>query len=113
MYDEKGQDISITDSFFMISMGTKGVFGLTAQTLLFAMPCIGYFSFMRMRKWKLSSLGIVAPIPVILSLHLIDNLFNAFPNPFFPMFAGGLTSIIGGFRADSALTCYTIDVRNN
>ncbi len=93
IYDENGKDISITDSAWMITFGMHGFLGLIAETLIFILPCIGLYG-------KGSEARRPAPClafdyrrcgVVVLSLHLIDNLFNGFPNPVFSILAGGLT----------------------
>lgn len=92
--DENGNDISITDSEWMITLGTKGVFGLLAQTLLFALPCIKIFGYLSRQRGNSDWLPLLLPASLILALHLNDSLFNGFPNSMYPMLAGGLSTIV-------------------
>jgi hypothetical protein len=94
VYDDEGRDISITDSMWMITLGTTGLVGLASQTLLFLLPSASLFR-------QFSKNNAIESVPentivlasaVVLGLHLVDNLFNAFPNSIYPMLAGGLAS---------------------
>ncbi|MCY2978703.1 MAG: hypothetical protein NTU79_08585 [Planctomycetota bacterium] len=91
IYDINGRDISITDSMFLLTFGTRGLVGLISSMTMFLGPVFTYLvalpnSFSRQD----ASLSVLLPMAVILVLHSIDNLFNAFPNPIYPMLAGGL-----------------------
>jgi hypothetical protein len=91
IYDINGRDISFTDSMLLITFGARGLVGLISSMTMFLGPVFAYLvrlpnSFSR----KDASLLELLPMAVILVLHSIDNLFNAFPNPIYPMLAGGL-----------------------
>jgi hypothetical protein len=96
IYDEEGRDVSVTDSMFLITLGTLGFMGCVSQMGLYLTPA-ARFLFSRLmvdphRRLKVSSEWVL-PFGAILILHSIDNLFNAFPNTIYPIIAGGLASL--------------------
>ena len=93
IYNERGQDVSITDSAYGIHLGTMGAVGLAAVTLLYALPVAAFVRRYPPVTWQRPPAAMVVPFALIAGLHLIDNLFNAFPNAMYPMFAGGVAAV--------------------
>ncbi len=93
IYNEEGRDTSVTDSMFLISLGTMGFVGLLSQMVMYLGPATVYFAFHFDEYSKLaaqSAIQFYLPLSLILVLHAIDDLFNAFPNPIYPLIAGGV-----------------------
>ncbi len=88
-------DLSMTDSMWMITLGITGLVGLASQTLLFLLPSASLFRQFSKNKAieSVPENTIVLASAVVLGLHLVDNLFNAFPKSIYPMLAGGVASI--------------------
>lgn len=100
VYDENAKDVSITDSMFLITLGTYGLIGLVSLMVMFLGPVFTYLAALpRSFSTQDASPWVLLPMAVILVLHSIDNLFNAFPNSIYPMLAGGLASSITSMRS--------------
>jgi hypothetical protein len=94
VYDEEGKDISITDGFWIIALGTYGWFGLASWLIVLLVP----FAFCLGRNWPavLRARGEAAIVPcalIIVLMHALDSMGNAMANPIYYALAGGLTSI--------------------
>lgn len=91
--DDLGQDISVTDGLWIITLGKTGLVGLAALcgcVLLGPLVFLWRFS---ARRWCDPPLMAGAVCALLLVLHMIDNLLNAFPNPVFMVMAGGLAGL--------------------
>lgn len=91
--DEYGNDLSITDGQWVITLGVTGVLGLSALMGTILLP-----SLLLRRKIPRPLLfhPAVAPafvMAVILGLWMIDNLPNAMRNPIYLLMAGGLAGL--------------------
>lgn len=90
IYDEEGRDISVTDSAYGINIGMFGLWGLTAITLFYALPFCVYVIRHPPDRWLESPDYLIAPFAIVIALHALDNLFNAFPGVLYPLLAGGI-----------------------
>jgi hypothetical protein len=93
IYDEEGEDITITDGLWIIVFGKNGMLGLAAlmSSILFPMVIL-------MKQYNPMELFHPKVIPatllsVLLSLYMVDCLLNAMVNPIFMVAAGGITGI--------------------
>jgi hypothetical protein len=93
IYNDQGQDISLTDSAFGLYLGVYGIAGLASVTLLYSLPFLAFVRRYPPRVWSWPMITLPVPFALIVALHLTDNLFNAFPNAMYPMFAGGVASM--------------------
>ncbi len=93
VYDETGQDITITDGYWIIVFGVNGFVGLASMSFLILLPPALFLRHFPTGHWKTPELAPVAVLNVILSLFLIDCLFNAMPNVIYVIMAGGLFNI--------------------
>lgn len=91
--NELGQDISITDGQWVITLGVTGLVGLSALVATILLPPL-------LLRWKIPKALLfhpaVAPafvMAVILGLWMIDNLPNAMRNPIYLLMAGGLSGL--------------------
>lgn len=98
VYDENGKDVAVTDSLWMIILGTSGTVGLIAMCSIYILPSFSFLArkeVSRKDEPSTSNLTVINSIGIncviILALHLIDNLFNAFPSSIYPMLAGGMS----------------------
>jgi hypothetical protein len=91
--NEQGQNMSITDGQWVITLGVNGVVGLAGLVGTILLPAL----LLRRRiPWHMSFHPATAPafvMAVILVLWMIDNLPNAMRNPIFLLMAGGLAGL--------------------
>jgi len=99
VYNERGEDITITDGLWIISLGMNGIVGMSALTLTFLAPVWMLLRRLSARQWSLPTAAAIASLSVLLMLYMIDNLFNGMVNPIFTLAAGALTGLIGTYRA--------------
>lgn len=92
IYDEQGNDITITDSLWIIALGTNGLVGLGALTISILLPCVILMRRYRTREWFNPKVVATATLAVLLTLYMIDNLLNAMINPIYMLAVGGITS---------------------
>lgn len=93
---EMGEDVRnvATDGFWIITLGTRGVVGLIALTATMMLPVLLAFRRMRAEDWMhppTAPLGILA---IVLTVFMIDSLFNAMLNPIYVVTAGGMVSTL-------------------
>lgn len=93
VYDDKGKDISVTDGLWIITLGTRGPYGLTLLTLVVILPAL--MTLIRLRGQALRAPQAAAPLALamIMVIYMIDNIPNAMVNPVFMLFNG---SLMGG-----------------
>lgn len=99
VHNEQGKDVSVTDSAYGIFLGVNGIVGLAAITLVYTLPFLTFVRKWPPKTWLRAPASMVVPFAMIVGLHLIDNLFNAFPNAMYPMFAGGVTAFVLSSRS--------------
>jgi len=90
-----GQDISVTDSLWIIIFGTRGIVGLISFAALFLLPAA---SFCLLRypasTWSHPKVGSVAVLAVVITMYLLDCCLNALPNPVFLLASGGISGLL-------------------
>ena len=90
--DADGNPISVPDGYWVIVLGTSGLFGLISfyTALLVPSALLAW----RIKPWMWSApMAGAAVFAVLLPLHGIDNLFNAMFNPLFVLGLGGLSGV--------------------
>ena len=83
----------VTDSMWIIYLGTKGFVGLALFYVAMALPAIRFLLRFPARQWNDSRLAAASLTAVLLGLYLIDCLLNAFPNMIYITLAGGLMGL--------------------
>jgi hypothetical protein len=103
VYDEEGKDISITDGFWVILLGTNGWAGLGSWLALVAMPFLPILA-----RWRRARASRVCDGPtlwamVAVVLHSVDSIANAMLNPVYYVLIGALVSVgqSGGYVESS------------
>ncbi|MBK4218149.1 hypothetical protein JJJ17_19655 [Paracoccus caeni] len=86
VYDETGQDISVTDGYWVMSIGTGGWIGYLAELGLLTLPLI----FLALRWRKMALTPATAGIALALTANLLDLLPNATLTPVTWLLAGAL-----------------------
>ena len=95
IYDEMGQDISVTDSLWIIAFGQQGVVGLTSFTVAMVLPSLG-FVFLRYppSTWSNRKVAPAVGLALILVLYMLDSVLNAMTCPVFMLANGGLAGLV-------------------
>ncbi|MBC9248529.1 hypothetical protein H4P12_17850 [Paracoccus sp. 11-3] len=86
VYDETGQDISTTDGYWVMSIGTSGWIGYLAEFGLLTLPLI----FLALRWRELALTPTTAGIALALTANLLDLIPNATLTPVTWLLAGAL-----------------------
>lgn len=104
VYNQFGEDISVTDSLWIITLGEKGIFGLASMSLVFFVAVVLFLKRYRAHRWHEPDVCHVASLAIMLGLYAMDNLINAMENPIFILTAGGLTGAMIAPEAPSGTT---------
>ncbi len=91
VYDEDGEDISVTDGFWIISFGNYGLFGLASVTLACLLPMILFVLKCPTRFWNKPEYAPSAVLAMVPLLFIVDCMLNCMVNPVFVLFAGGVS----------------------
>jgi len=94
VFDEEGKDISVTDGLWIITLGTKGIYGLILLVIVIELPVLLLLYRSSPAQWKTSEYAAIAVMAVLLVLYMIDNLLNGMINPIFMLFNGGLCGLL-------------------
>jgi hypothetical protein len=93
VYDEEGKDISITDGFWVITLGVNGWFGLGSWLVVVSLPLVlALARWRRLRPWRGDGV-MLAWAAVGASLHAVDCIANSMINPFYYMFLGAAATV--------------------
>ncbi len=94
IYDEFGQDISVTDSLWIIAFGNFGLFGLVSLMALLLLPAFVFALRYPPSAWHHPQVLPAAILVVCLVLYVVDCMVNAMVNPLFTVTAGGISSLV-------------------
>ncbi|WP_051261364.1 hypothetical protein [Desulfovibrio inopinatus] len=92
IYNDEGEDITVTDGLWIIIYGKYGLLGLYAMTASLLLPVFLTLRRFPAKSWGTPRAAPSAVIAVLLTLYMVDNLLNAMINPMFILMAGALTS---------------------
>ncbi len=95
VYNDEGEDISVTDSLWIIAYGNYGVFGLINLTASMLIPT-ALFAFMAypVRLWAHPQVASAAVLVVIVTLFMLDCVLNAMTNPVFTLASGSISGLV-------------------
>jgi len=94
VYNEYGQDISVTDGLWVIVLGQNGLFGLIGLYGMMLLP--GAAVMLRAgRGASMAQWAAPTALAMVCFLWSIDNLLNAMHNPIFIVASGSLASVAG------------------
>ncbi|MEG4631616.1 O-antigen ligase family protein [Microcoleus sp. AR_TQ3_B6] len=95
VYDEYGDDISVTDSLWIIAFGTYGAVGLVSLFSSLLLPVIVFALFKYpARTWANPKVAPAAVLGVALTMYVFDCVLNAMTNPIFALIAGGISTLV-------------------
>jgi len=93
IYDERGKDVTITDSMWIIALGTNGAFGVAVTLAVILLPPLLLVRKAPVAWWIHPSVAPTACMAVIVILWMVDNLLNNMFNPVYVVMIGGLAGI--------------------
>jgi len=93
VYDSRGNDITVSDGYWVIARGEKGMVGLASLTAIALVPFVLLLRRVPARDWANPAVAGASSLAMLLMLYSIDNLFNAMLNPIYMLAAGGLSSL--------------------
>lgn len=94
VYDEDGKDISVTDGLWIITLGTRGIYGLVLLTVVILLPVFLLLHRSKPGEWNRKEWGAASAMSMLLLLYMIDNLLNGMVNPVFMLFNGGICGLL-------------------
>lgn len=93
IYNERGEDISITDSLWIIAFGNYGAVGVISITASLLLPVIGFMQRYRASLWDNPKVAPAAALAVLLALYMLDCVLNAMVNPIYMLASGGIAGL--------------------
>ncbi|MEG5164463.1 O-antigen ligase domain-containing protein [Microcoleus sp. AT3-A2] len=94
VYNEWGDDISVTDSLWIIAFGINGAVGLVSLFSSLLLPVIVFCFKYPARTWSNPKVAPAATLGVALSMYVFDCVLNAMTNPIFALIAGGISGLV-------------------
>ena len=94
IYDVEGNDISVTDSYWIIVFGETGVVGLIAFAGIIAVPVLAFLHRYPPNRWRDVAVARAVPLAAILALYFVDCLVNDMKSPLYVLIAGSLISLV-------------------
>jgi hypothetical protein len=95
---DSGQDVSVTDGHWIITMGTYGLFGFLAEFGLLALSVFRATSALKFTE-SMNDTAYLAALALIVAISVVDLLPNGFISPWTWLLAGALSG-----RADALLS---------
>ena len=94
VYDDDGNDLTVTDGYWVITLGQNGLIGLTASFLCLLGPVFLLLKRHDARTLCLPEYTAATGIAAVLCMYTMDCLPNSMLNPMYVMAAGGLTGLL-------------------
>ncbi len=95
LYNDEGENVSLTDGWWVIVMGQTGLVGLTAMGILMLLPTAAVCWRLRPAELTSPAAAPVVALAVLLPLYACDCLMNAMLNPIYVLAMGGLLGWVG------------------
>jgi hypothetical protein len=93
VYDQWGQDISITDSRWVILFGTNGLLGVASFLVMLILPIFMLRKRIPPAYWTQPGAVPAVFCAIVVALWAVDNLVNDMFNPVFMLMVGGLSGL--------------------
>lgn len=94
VYDEDGNDLTVTDGYWIITLGQKGLVGLGAVFLTLLLPVFVLMRRFRAAQLLSPELAAATAMAVAICMYAMDCIPNAMLNPMYVMATGGLTGLL-------------------
>lgn len=96
------EDISTTDSMWIIAFGVNGALGLASVTASLLLPVVCFNFRYPASLWFAPHVAPAAVLAVCTTLFMLDSVLNNMYNPIFAMISGGLSAIAAQPRESAA-----------
>jgi hypothetical protein len=91
--DAYGQEQTIVDGLWIITLGKHGFVGLVTLLGAFLLtPAVAAFRFAR-PGWRYAAVAPTVGVALLLMLYMIDCMLNAMVNPLYPLCLGALATV--------------------
>lgn len=87
-----GRDRTVSDGFWVITLGSQGLVGLASVTAIFVVPVVMLARRLRPVQWRDPRLASAVVLAVVVAVSLINNLPNANANPVVTVAIGALAT---------------------
>ena len=104
--DYDGRNLSRTDGLWVILLNKNGFVGMLAWLVAMYLPLLLFLRTMPPGEWLTRENAIISAMAIVLSMHMIDMIPNAFRNPVFFIGAGGLVSICVAIKSTKRKRAY-------
>ncbi len=94
VFNEVGEDTTVTDSLWIITFGLNGVFGLITMFGSMLLPVVAFCIRYPAKLWKNPMIAPAAALSVCVVLYTLDCVLNAMVNPIFMLAAGGIAGVV-------------------
>jgi hypothetical protein len=89
------QDISVTDSLWILAFGSRGVIGIISLAFSFLIPALSFpYLSHSVKVWFHPQVGSAAVLAILLPLFMLDNIANNFVSPMGWVMTGAVTGLI-------------------
>ena len=95
-YNWRGEriDVAPTDSFWIITFGTKGLVGVFSITAALLLPVVMLCRRYPAQYWFNPKVAPAIAVALTVTLYMNDSLTNAMFNPVFPLASGGIAGVV-------------------
>jgi O-antigen ligase len=97
--DATGRDLAVTDSLWIITLGTGGLVGLLSVGTLMLLPALLLLKRFRGVRWHHPRAAAVAALAIASVLWVLDSLFNAMMAPIYTAMVGATVALLAGREA--------------
>lgn len=94
VFNEMGEDTTVTDSLWIIAFGVYGTFGLVSLTAAILLPSVVFLIRYPAKLWKHPSVAPAAALVICIILYMLDCVLNAMVNPIFMLASGGIATLV-------------------
>lgn len=100
VFNERGEDISVTDSLWIIVFGINGVVGLISVFSSLLLPVLSFCIRFPARLWSHPLFAPPAALAIGIAAYSLDCVLNAMVNPIFILASGGIAGIVAAKDKD-------------
>ena len=88
--DERGRDVAVTDSLWILAFGQKGFVGLVSVFTVLMLPAYLLYRRFPASEWRNPAVAPFAALAMVVAIFALDSLVNAMFNPVFVVAAGAV-----------------------
>jgi hypothetical protein len=101
VYDNWGRDVSITDGFWVIELGTRGLVGVVAAYTILLLPLAVLLWKLPTRELMSARTAPVLALAISVTLFAIDCIPNGMVNPLYVLVNGAVISYVLRLRLNA------------